>query len=526
MADPIKIEFEVDGATEAANAVEGVGQSLGEVAEKAPQATAATTALAAQQAAASAKAIEFASKLAAAASAIQGVTSALGLEGRAAGLVGSITQTSVAMAQLGQTFGPQGALVGGIVGAVIPALAAVRSAMEETEQRNAEWAERLEELGEQQEEAREAIEETSRAIDEQAQSIESVTDRMREFIDSLSVNGLEDQAFTTAAQITSLTDRLSEVNDELANLEGDTGTAAAARILDLRIEAGNLTQTINGLAASFGNIQSQIDAGRSRRGGGSSGPSEQDRLQQQWRDELEYAAAELERLNAELEDDMITALGGVADAENVIAGILDEQNALKREAIELSEQQAAADLKAAEANQAIKEKQRELEDARIAQAEGAYNELFSVGQSVTGLLTDAMKEVASGSATAEEAMLGLLKGFLEYISQWATLKALGEFAEAASAFARYDYAGGALHVGAGVLFTGVAVATGVGAAAIAPSAPAEPAKPSQESSGSSKAGGDIVINYNSPVITGATYADLGQQQRNMIRAAESRYGSA
>jgi hypothetical protein len=105
------------------------------------------------------------------------------------------------------------------------------------------------------------------------------------------------------------------------------------------------------------------------------------------------------------------------------------------------------------------------------------------------------------------------------ISQYATMKAGVEFADAAASFARYDFGGGAAHIGAGLAFTAVAVATGVGAAALnsPPSAPARP-ETTQQGTGTAK-GGDTVINWNSPVVTTATRAELGREIGSMLGEA-------
>lgn len=78
---------------------------------------------------ATARAIDFTTKLSGAANAVQSLAGQLGVQGGAAGLIGSIAGTSASMAQLGAMAGPQGALVGGIVGALIPAMTAAASAL-------------------------------------------------------------------------------------------------------------------------------------------------------------------------------------------------------------------------------------------------------------------------------------------------------------------------------------------------------------------------------------------------------------
>jgi hypothetical protein len=175
----------------------------------------------------------------------------------------------------------------------------------------------------------------------------------------------------------------------------------------------------------------------------------------------------------------------------------------------------------AEGRLAIKENQEADDEAALERRRGAAGEMMGLLGDTTSMLGDSLKAIALGTSTAEEAFTGLAKAFLEMISQYATLKAATEFADAGASFARYDYAGGAGHVAAGIAFTAVAVATGIGAGAIG-SAPAAPAKPeSSRSGGDSGPRGDVVINWNSPVVTATTRAELGRDMASMIGEAAS-----
>jgi len=166
------------------------------------------------------------------------------------------------------------------------------------------------------------------------------------------------------------------------------------------------------------------------------------------------------------------------------------------------------------------------EQARQRQIE-AQTEFMELGMNVVGLMTDALGAIASGEKTAEDAFKGLAKAFLQMISQYAMLKAATEFAEAIGAFASFNYGGGALHLAAGVAFTAVAVATGVGAAAINVAKPTAPARPeADKGSGDKGRSGDVVINWNSPVVTAGTRDDLGRELGALVSAGRARYGEA
>jgi hypothetical protein len=110
------------------------------------------------------------------------------------------------------------------------------------------------------------------------------------------------------------------------------------------------------------------------------------------------------------------------------------------------------------------------------------------------------------------------------------LKAIYEYAEAIASFASYRYDQGAQHLAAGIAYTAVAVAAGAGSAALsAPSAKGageeKPASPESGRAGDGKGGGDVVINWNSPVVTAGTRAELGRDMAGMIRAGTQRYGT-
>ena len=156
----------------------------------------------------------------------------------------------------------------------------------------------------------------------------------------------------------------------------------------------------------------------------------------------------------------------------------------------------------------------------IENRQAMMSELGGMMAQTTMMLGKSIAAVATGEKTAEQAFEGMAKAFLEMIAQYAAMKAATEFADAIASFARYDYSGGAQHIAAGVAFTAVAVATGVGAAAIG-SAPSAPARPESGGGAEAAQGGDVVINWNSPVITAGTQAELGRELQAAVSAAGS-----
>ena len=232
----------------------------------------------------------------------------------------------------------------------------------------------------------------------------------------------------------------------------------------------------------------------------------------------------------------------------VVRDILGEQNAALAEQLELMEalnrqkseaQDKDASIAAARAEQheAEVERQAELKDALIESADKQREvadrqrqEYQAVTGVIAGGLNDALQSIIAGNKTAEEAFTGLLASFLKYISEQSMLKAIYEYAEAIASFASYRYDQGAQHLAAGIAYTAVAVAAGAGSAALsAPSAKGageeKPASPESGRAGDGKGGGDIVINWNSPVVTAGTRAELGRDMAGMIRAGTQRYGT-
>ena len=523
MADPIQIQVEFTGTDEAVRGASAVSGGLDTMSTRTESAAVAADRLAARQTAAATAAIAFGQRLAAASNAVQGITSALGVEGQAAGLIGKITQTSTAMAQLGASFGPQGELVGGIIGAAIPAIAAVKQAIDDLNDRNRQWDEQLAEIEQGQRDAEEAVRNGTAAINEQSDALANASENMRRFIDSLSTGGIQRQAQDSSARITELSDQLARVNDELRGLGDVQGAAAADRMLGLQDRARELTTAIAASSDQFEEARgllSETESAPARRGGGGRRATQRE----------EGAPSE------------------PSAAETMYSEMLAEENEYLRQQADLQEylnelgQQSMSDIEAhgdlrQREHEAEVERQAELKDALIESADKQREvadrqrqEYQAVTGVIAGGLNDALQSIIAGNKTAEQAFTGLLASFLKYISEQSMLKAIYEYAEAIASFASYRYDQGAQHLAAGIAYTAVAVAAGAGSAALsAPSSKGageeKPASPESGRAGDGKGGGDIVINWNSPVVTAGTRAELGRDMAGMIRAGTQRYGT-
>lgn len=344
--------------------------------------------------------------------------------------------------------------------------------------------------------------------------------------------GLTTSMLSAADAARTVTHSVEEMNAELerrARVDAATiGERSWAHLMELRREeeraaADAADRMLTGMMA-----EAEADLARPR-GGGRTSNAEAGFGAAMTEDALDLytsdlSDAEIERRRAR--DEEFAAM----DAERFEAtmeGLAAEEEARKEADeraldAEQEKQDAIAEMHSERLEQQAQNEERVRQES-IAQQE----EFMNLGMNVVGLMTDALGEIASGEKTAEEAFKGLAKSFLQMISQYTALKAATEFADAIASFARYDFSGGAQHLAAGVAFTAVSVATGVGAAAINTSKPAAPARPEADRGDSGgKGGGDVIINWNSPVVTAGTRDDLGRELGALVRAGDARYGAA
>jgi gas vesicle protein len=441
------------------------------------------------------------------AGAIQSLTSALGSSDRTAGLVASVAGATAQFAAMGSMLGPAGTVVGGIVG----------------------FASSMLSLSSAHSDAREEIRSTTSAIRDEGDAAITAAEAMDQFLASV----------TTASrrnELTSLGNTLTSLSDQLVELR-DSGDALGAMVLEERIRT--LSRMEEALRSDIEEETRTIGAPRRAESGGARGGGRAERPRNAVEElmseggasnrDIADIGAEMERLAAERVEREAEANALIEEKRNAHYEALKEM-AIEAQDAELERQrevnEALAEMER-ERQERIREGQLAEKENQEAEEERSLDRRRSLNGELMGLLGDAtmafgksLAAIATGEQTAEEAFQGLAKAFLEMISQYATMKAATEFADAAASFAKYDYAGGAAHIGAGVAFTAIAVATGVGAAAIG-SAPSAPARPESGGGAEAAQGGDVVINWNSPVITAGTQAELGRELQAAVSAAGS-----
>lgn len=565
----ISVSFDTDdaqaGTLALAQAIQGLSAKVGELTPKVERAKTAEELMAdaaarsaAQQQAAAVSAINLGQRLQSVAGVVQNLTTQFGGQSRTAGLIGSAISSSVQFAQLGLMLGPQGALVGGIVGAAIPALALLREEMSVSVSVVDDSVRSLEELTAAYVNAGRAADLSARiaaGTETLAEATDAATQAQARYDDEatrhqtllrVQLDTAERELASRSAVLNSLdmaynmgtTQARQAVEDARAELEASESLTA-----QLLQEATARTSISAAMQAQEDQYATLATATRT----GNDHNSDRARIRRR------EAAASGAPTREEAIGDAIAgarqrqdAARSIADAQAAEATekqnqLLEEQIALREEnASKIAESAAAEETyyaAAAERDQAHLEALGRQQDAQLAaQAEhqqAVVAQAQSTASSLMSSMTDVIGQIAEGNATAEEGAKLMLAAFLQAISQRAQIEALAQVALAIGSAASYDFAGMAGHVAAAVAWGAVAVATGVGGAAIsndvseAQAARKEAERPaSPRSNGSSDGkggGGTTVINWNSPVVTAQTTAALGQQLTQMIGVSARRF---
>lgn len=264
---------------------------------------------------------------------------------------------------------------------------------------------------------------------------------------------------------------------------------------------------------------------RSRGGGGGAANEaraaferDQQMREASWREEVAFAArrAELEQANADEISQVRVRLAQFTHELDV------EQAEAQRAALaERTQREKEAQRELAEANM---QKLQDQKDAQNEAIEELKSDSLPLLQGAVSGLTSALSSVIAGTKSADEAFAGMLSSFLEMISQQAALEAAKEFAAAIGSFASQDYGGGALHIAAGVAWTGVAVAAGAASVAVAPPAESAPASPQSGGGGEGGGGSSYTFNINGTVLSSGSRANLGRELSSVIGEGDRRFG--
>jgi hypothetical protein len=565
MTEPIEIPIEVTDADESAAAIRALagavvqlsskldtlGQKQEQVKTEAEKmAEAAEKAADAEQRTAT-QAIALGQRLQGAAMAVQSLTTQFGGQSRTAGLIGASIATSVQFAQLGLMLGPSGALVGGIVGAAIPALAALREEMEVSESTIDATAHSVAELTAAYEAAGEAAalqarlangtatlaERTDVATQAQARYndeaqrhhtllLQTLDDAQRELasrsavFDQLDV-GYHTQSLAAQQAVDDARAELeaNEAKIETLRKEAEARTAVAAQ-MEREAAAHEMIRREQQQGNEHNSERARIRRQEARR---AAAPSRTERETEQSGFETSWAAT-LADGEAEAAQRRMDALDAEYEAnEHLVEAKLRWQQELDeadKAALEAQREHDAARLE-----MIGRQHDREIE-ARAAHTQRISEEAEAVASSLIGSMTQVIGQIAEGEATAEEGAKLMFAAFLQAMSQRAEIEALAEVARAVSDGASGNYLGMAGHIAGALAWGAVAVATGVGGAAIsndvgeAQAARREaekPASPRGDNGGGKGGPSNTTINFNGPVMTAQTEATFG---RMIIRAGD------
>lgn len=542
-----------------ANAIAGLSDKVGQLGQKQADQTAkqrenknATDEAARAQQTAATQSVAFMQRVAGVANAIQSLTSRLGSHDSTSGLIGSIAATTSQFAALGASLGPAGVAGGAVAGFIvsITELASAHTAAAQAARAHAEAEAQL------------------------ANSISSGLDTAIRTGGDLSTADPHDLAVAYQARL----NLMAQQREQLESLTHESTIQALARrtggLSDDRRDAlvARLQEQIETEQREISRISDAMHGGQAdssglgsiSQGGGQVLGRFDDRegsraveLQQE-RTDAEDAArerrqqreAEEAQYYQELDQAAAEARARAAEADR-IAGeqyqhILDEQNKALQDQQDLLHQRMELQEKAAreeeqERQRALRSLDRYMQAQERATAEHErqtqerMQQEGGATQAIITNMTSVFSLMAQGQADAAQAGELLLAGFLQYISQRATVEALAQVAQALGSYP--DMGGMALHFAAAAGWAAVAVASGVGGAALQSDAQSkaqaaqaqQSSKPAEPSGGggNEKGGSNTyVINWNAPIVTGQTEAQLGRTMRRLVDRAEQRFPTA
>lgn len=434
------------------------------------------------------------------------LSSIMGSDSEIGSVLGRMSQFGQLGMQVGGMWGPEGAATGAIIGAAIPALTGLYDALTPVLP------------------AIESIDAASiaaaRSLDELSFSADGAGDRMRQFVNDLSLGGQVTQLQNINAEITETADRIAE-------LRAGGGTPWE------RLDVPALQERLAQLNQQSLEMRQEADAntGPSRRrasAGGRDRPEfDEARYLSEFRmglvDEQEARElARIERVAAE-EQQWLDARKDAADVANREA----EENDRKR----LEDQaRAAAEMMEREESKRLQIKRRQEADTRMWRGtqESMLDATLGGANAIGGAFANAFGAAIQGQ---EDFGTAFVKGMKMQLIQFG----VGQVAEGAGAllsavglaFTNPPAAGAKAVEGAGKIALGVSLGA-AGAAISVPSTPsAEDRAPRMgPAANEGPSGGNVVVNMNSPFVTAGTQAELGRGLTRSIGMSQRRFGRA
>lgn len=519
----VRIVYEIDGVEGAVTdqeslegALQRTGEALGEQSERVERVESALGSLSDVATRSEQVQQRLHQQIQALAGGLSGLAGILGTESEAGALVGRMGQFASVGIQLGSIFGPGGAVVGGIVGGVIPALESLATSAE----RAASEEERLTAM----------VDTQAVAYDDLLAAIRRVNaERSREQTLAMGLGSLEEQQAAVELQERTLQNlnRTAEALGRMAASEenlralGAIGEARALteRRLAAAREALGLAQSDAAADAedfmASGEMPGRAsERGRGGRRGGGGARRERDVL-----GELMQRAA------------------GGSDAVGFAAG-LDAADVSGRpsdfdvEAADMQRQgrnrrfggQTQAEIRAV---QQLADKQKEAHEAQMERISQQVEAWADAGQKIGGTIYNAFTTAVSGQESFEVAMV---KGFKNLAVQFggqmvnegiaALLTAVG------NTVANPPVAATKAAEGAGKLALGIGLGAAGAAIPIPSAGGGQQAKPPRlgPQSEMGSGGASVVVNMNAPSVVAGSTQQVGRMIGRTLQDARQRYG--
>ena len=566
----VRTVFEVSGQDQVEQAAKDVGEALGTVDERAREASAglgtveeagagaseglSSVADVATQSAQETQILQ--QRLQALAGGLSGLAGILGTESDTGALVGRMGQFASVGLQLGTVFGPTGAVVGGILGATVPALLAL--------------SDELTGVSAAQDAAADFARQHADELAREAREATTATTRLGELTRAMRARRLEQTSAETlqrleAGDIRSADD--ARLRAEMARQEADrasrlaplaAGGATLTQESRIALENARMTAALGGIfqasvedtVASLESFADRTEeggsgSGRGGRGGGARDTAARDKERardtaardKERRAEMEFQSilAEIEgrRYDAELERREAEAAHMREMLELAELGEKRKREESERVAREYADTRAreAADARAREAEERRVDAQRQ---ARVRLWRGLSEEMASAtlegANAIGGAFAGAFEQAITGQESFDVAFA---KGAKQALIQFGTgqvAEGIGALLTAAgniiinppAAATKAVEGAGKIALGVSLGAAGAAISVPAGAGASADRAPR--LGPSESDRGSSSA--PVIVNLNAPSIVTHTRASLGRELGRTLDASQRRFGRA
>lgn len=503
----VAIVYTVEGVDQAtadqerlAGALGETSEALGESATAAARAEQATERMGTAALEAGQQAILTQQRISALAAGLSGLGSALGSDSEVGSVLGRMGQLAATGVSIGSIFGPGGAVVGGILGAALPALQSL--------------GESLGIIGTAQDEAATAADAHAASLDGVASSAERASAQIRELNQRLAERATAEQLTRIRSGQGDLTEQEQRMRAELLRERQRLADREGGTVAEIFGGSGDEAEILESLIAS-----GQGSAGpraRGSRGGGRRGPSQADIL-----DAL---------MRGRGGDDALSFASGLGEEGPPSAGEIESARGRgrARTGSAFGAQRGAEQRAQRAAIEQLDRLQKEKHDLQMQRIQEQVDAWAGAGQKIGATLYNAFQIAATGQESLDVAVV---KGFKNLAIQFGgqmVNEGIGAlFTAIGNTVANPPMAATKAAEGAGKLALGI----GLGAAGAAIPVPAsgggaQASTPRLGPQGSGETGGarSVVVNMNAPSVVTGTRAVVGREIGRALDDASLRFG--